>query len=496
MEYVLTAAQMKQCDQNTIQMTGIPSAVLMERAALAVADVMEQEELDLSSVLVLCGSGNNGGDGFAIARILQERKRKVETVFVGKASSMTEETARQKQICENCNIKCVSNLHHGEYTTIVDAMFGIGLSRDVQGEYAQWIEWVNAQPAKVVAVDLPSGICADSGRIMGTAVHADITVTFAYRKPGQLLYPGAQYCGKLICRDIGIRAERFADLHPEHFLFTREDRNRIPARMAYSNKGTYGKVLLIAGSDGMCGAGCLAAKAAYRSGCGLVRIFTPECNRIAMQSYLPEAMVTCYEKNGPWKEQLMQAMAWADVAAIGPGLGQSLLSEQILEYVVKNFEKSLVIDADGLNLLAKNKNWLEEHTQEVIMTPHIGEMMRLTDRKIEEIQQELIWTAKQFAQKYQVICVLKDARTVVTDGKKVYINISGNSGMAVGGSGDVLTGVITGLLAQRMEVFEAASVGTYLHGLAGDAARDQKGSYGMLASDVADFIGEVLKEQE
>lgn len=496
MEYILTAAQMKQCDQDTICKIGIPSMVLMERAALSVVSAMYEKKWDLSSVLVLCGSGNNGGDGFAVARILAERKVPVAVAFVGNDASMTEETRLQRKICETCGIKCVSNFMQREYTTIVDAIFGIGLSRAVQGSYAQIIDWVNEQKANVIAVDIPSGVCADSGRILGIAVKADLTVTFAYRKTGMMLYPGAQYCGRIICSEIGIQLERFADIPAKQFIYSREDLRRVPQRNPYSNKGTYGKVLLIAGSEGMCGAACLAALAAYRSGSGLVRVFTPECNRAVIQSSLPEAIVTCYDEKEVQIEKLQDALEWADAAAIGPGLGQSAAAEQILEYVLEHFEKPLAADADALNLLAKRKELFQKRNGNMIVTPHIGEMMRLVKKEKQDIVEDLIHTAKEFARTNQVICVLKDARTVVSDGEKVYINISGNSGMAVGGSGDVLTGLLAGLLAQHMELFEAAAAGVYLHGLAGDAARERKGAYGMLASDIADSIGDVLKELE
>lgn len=494
MERILSGKQMKSCDQNTICQIGIPSLVLMERAALTVVEEMYRANFDLTSVLVLCGSGNNGGDGFAIARILDERGVPVTVAFVGKDSSMSGETGIQRKICETCKIKIVSNSMEGEYTTIVDAIFGIGLSRPVAGNYAEVIEWINHQQAKVVAADIPSGICADTGKVMGTAVKADLTVTFAYRKPGQILYPGTQYCGTVICRGIGILQERLEDEVPELFSYSKEDLEKIPCRNPYSNKGTFGKVLLIAGSEGMSGAACLAALAAYRSGCGLVRVFTPECNRAVIQTYLPEAIVTAYDSEGFPLKKLEEVLSWADVTGIGPGLGTQECSAQILEYVLKNFKKPLVIDADGLNMLAHNKAPLRDRNGPVILTPHIGEMMRLLDVSKEAVLENIMETAKQFAKKYGVICALKDARTIVSDGEKTYINESGNSGMATGGSGDVLTGVICGLLAQGMQPFEGAAVGVYLHGLAGDAARVKKGAYAVLASDIADGVGAVLRE--
>ena len=391
-----------------------------------------------------------------------------------------------------------------EYTTIVDAIFGIGLSRPVTGTCAEVIGWINAQSAKVAAVDIPSGICADTGKVLGTAVKADMTVTFACRKPGHILYPGTEYCGRVIRKNIGILPERLGAGEPELFTYTKSDLGRIAPRTPYSNKGTYGKVLLIAGSSGMSGAACLSAMASYRCGCGLVRVFTTECNRVMIQTYLPEAIVTPYREDTFPEQQLADALAWADVTGIGPGLGTGAVSGEILEYVLRNFKGPLVVDADGLNLLARSRILQDEpgllagggseQRKPVIVTPHIGEMMRLMCASKESVLENIVESAEQFAGKYKVICALKDARTIVSDGHRTYLNTSGNSGMATAGSGDVLTGVICGLLAQGNEPFEAATLGVYLHGLAGDAACAGYGAYGMIARDIAFSVGEVLRD--
>lgn len=484
------AKEQKQCDRDTIEKIGIPSLTLMERAALGVVEEAASFGCDLASVLVVCGPGNNGGDGFAAARILEERGSRVTLAFVGRESSMSKETGTQRQICENCGMKISSNFIDGEYTTIVDALFGIGLSRAVEGEYAEVIEWINRQPSARVSVDIPSGINADTGKVMGTAVRADLTVTFAYKKPGQLFYPGAEYCGKLVCRDIGIRRERLWDGPPSLFTYEKADLKGILQRPAYSNKGTFGKVLAIAGSPGMSGAACLCAEAAYRSGCGLVRVFTPACNRQIVQTCLPEAIVTAWEDKNPVEE----ALGWCSAAVVGPGLGKSRESKELLARVLRECRTPLVIDADGLNLLSENPELLKVAKGPVILTPHIGEMARLTGRKKEEILDDLVSSAKEFAKTRRVICVLKDARTVVSDGEQVCINCSGNSGMATGGSGDVLAGMIAGLLAGKMEPFKAASFGAYLHGLAGDLAKEKLGACGMLAGDIVKCIGTALRD--
>ncbi|MCD7882597.1 MAG: NAD(P)H-hydrate dehydratase [Lachnospiraceae bacterium] len=586
MERLLNAGQMKACDEYTIRQIGIPSAVLMERAALAVVEEMHKARLDLSRVLVVCGSGNNGGDGFAVARLLSQScdfsrdfcdsardscgsagnfcdfsrdssglaqknpgiaechspgASQVTIAFVGREASMSDETRLQKKICENLGLKSSSNFMEGEYTVIVDAVFGIGLSRSVEGRYADVIRWMNDRRAKRVAVDIPSGISADDGRVMGTAVKADLTVTFAARKIGQILYPGAAYCGQLICRDIGICMDApvlsLALLHvpsgavsqafshassqislqktgvgntepPFIFTYTKHDLDKIPARSAYSNKGTYGKVLLIAGSEGMSGAAVLSAKSAFRTGCGMVRIFTPECNRTVIQTCLPEAIVTAWDPQASLEDTellLKNALDWSDAACIGPGLGTSSRAASLLQFTLQYYEKSLVIDADALNLLAKKRG--ERAYQEAgedlsgirgkrILTPHIGEMVRLTGKDKTLITGDLIAASRSLADAWGVTCVLKDARTAVSDGKQVYLNTSGNDGMAVAGSGDVLSGLISGLLAQGMACFEAAVLGVYLHGLAGDLAQKELGSYGMIAGDIAERIGRVMRMKD
>ena len=497
MEQLMDRAQMRRLDQETIETYGIPSMVLMERAALAVAEEMEARHLVSGRVLVVCGSGNNGGDGFALARILQERGAQAEAVFVGRDPSMTAECRMQRQICENCKVKVSSKFEPAEYTTIVDALLGIGLSRAVEGRYREAVGWMNRQRAVRVSIDIPSGVSADTGEILGDAVQADLTVTFACKKPGQLRYPGAAYCGELVCRAIGMRVPAFGTPGASNrFTFGREDLERLPARKPGAHKGTFGKVLLVAGSKGMSGAACLGARAAYRTGCGLVRVFTPECNRQVLQTVVPEAVVETYEDEAEGTEQLFCAMAWADVMGIGPGLGTSPGAKRLLEAAL-NFQGPLVLDADALNLLSADPSLWEKRTatEATVITPHLGELARLTGQNSRALSGTLLAVCEQFAKSHGVICVGKDARTVVTDGVRTYLNTSGNSGMATGGAGDVLTGVLLGLLAQGMQPLEAACLGVYVHGLAGDCARETHGEYSMMAGDLTEGIEKVLSRR-
>lgn len=537
MRYVLTGAQMKACDADTIHAKGMPSAVLMERAALATAEVIKEvlqtepedvggskhrlraveeeahrertgaasERVCLPSparpaeVLVLCGSGNNGGDGFAIARLLLLDGIGTEVCFLGKEASLTGDAALQKTIYENYGGNYNSDPRLTDYKILVDALFGVGLSRPVEGVYAEMIGRMNRSGRFVVAVDLPSGVSADTGEILGTAVRADVTVTFGFEKRGLLLFPGAACCGKVLVKQVGIGLEegifscppgKEADaLSLPAFTYGTEDLARLPRRVARSNKGSYGRVLLIAGGENMAGAAYLAAEAAYRTGCGLVRVLADESSRMALQTGLPEAIFT------PWQQEsaLETALPWATVIGIGPGLGTSRQAKELLKKVLLLWNGPLVIDADGLNLLAEEPEYLASSGARIILTPHPGEMARLTKRTVDEILAELAQTAVRYAGTRRLTCVLKDARTVVSDGGRLYINTSGNNGMATGGSGDALTGVICGLLAQGMESFDAACLGVYAHGLAGELASRELGRRGMLAGDLVRMLPRVLR---
>ncbi len=498
MEYILNASEMKECDRYAIEEIGIPSLVLMERAALAVVDEILNRYPNPGKILVICGSGNNGADGFAAARLLRERGCEADLLFAGHEASLSEECRTQREICQRLRIPEFSCSDRPEpdldrYDLILDALFGIGLSREISGFCKDLIRSVNQCRAVKAAVDIPSGVCADNGAVLGCAVHADLTVTFAARKIGHLLYPGTEYCGQVICRQIGIPVPNDRKTTAPDF----RDLAHLPVRPGYSNKGSFGKVLLIAGTEGMSGAACLAGLAAYRTGCGLVRIYTPECNRIPVQTLLPEAVVTVYHQEEDAVTGLEALCRWADTVAVGPGIGTGQISEQILERLLEVWDGPLVLDADALNLLSARRDLLaglKSRRIPAILTPHIGEMMRLTGSTKEQLLSGLIESCTGFARKYSLICVQKDARTIVSDGARVCINESGNNGMAAGGSGDVLTGLLASLLAQGMPPFAAASVGVYLHGLAGDRAAAKLGRHGMIARDLADSIADVLCE--
>ena len=495
MRRVTTSRQMKESDRAAMEIMGMPSAVLMERAALAAADVLWEEDFDLERVLVLCGGGNNGGDGIALARMLHLAGVNVSVCMTGNPAHRSEENKMQQKIAENYGTTFVNNPVLQEYTTIVDSVFGIGLSRNLSEEYRDLFAQVNESPAGVLAIDIPSGVDADTGRLMGGAIKADVTVTFAFAKPGLLLYPGASCAGKVKVCDIGIYEHRRVHYQPAVFSMEEKDLIRIPARDPAGNKGTFGKVLLIAGSSAMEGALYLASSSCFRMGAGMVKAFTHRINRDILLRQLPETMVSCYDDRGFDKEMLSSDIQWADVIGIGPGLGQSDMALELLRYVTENCEKPLVIDADGLNLLGSHPELFQNIKGSCIVTPHMGEMSRLTGQTVQEIAADRIAAAGELAKKRRVTCVLKDACTVTAcrDGRFV-INTTGNSGMATAGSGDVLTGMILGLLAAGMDAEEAAYCAVWLHGKAGDRARDTMGEASLLAEDIISAIPEVLKK--
>lgn len=496
MRYLPTGEWMQKADNYTINEIGIPSMVLMERAALASIDVMEQEHVNLKKVLVFCGSGNNGGDGFAIARILTERGYHATAVFVGRESSMSLDCRLQKQIAEKCGVPIVTTVHSQEYTTIVDAVFGVGLNREITGDYLDAIIKMNSLDGQKVAIDIPSGVCSATGKILGRAFYADLTVALQCEKLGCILHPGHMYAGKTVTVDIGISKRTFETEKDVCYTYEKADLpGLLPARKPNSHKGTYGKVLMITGSKGMSGAAYLSAKAAYTSGAGLVQIYTSEDNRIILQQLLPEAIISTYSDFET--EPLKYLLSWADVVCIGCGLGQSKLSESILKETLTEVNVPCVIDADGLNILSCHPELLEEQEKPIVLTPHMKEMAGLLSCSVAELQDGRFEKARKLTETYGVVCALKDARTIVVKRKApIFVNTAGNSSMAKAGSGDVLAGVIAGLLAQQMPPYEAAALGVYLHACGGDEAKAAKGSYSVLAEDLIAGIASCTKKTE
>ncbi|MBO5207867.1 MAG: NAD(P)H-hydrate dehydratase [Lachnospiraceae bacterium] len=526
MEYLVSQAEMKQYDKNTIEYYKVPSVVLMERAALVTVEAIRKEKGDGNfRVLVVSGCGNNGGDGLAVGRLFMLQGCKVEFVLLGKEEKCSEETALQLAIVKQYGNEIYDRIPEAEYDIVIDAIFGIGLSRAVEGIFKEAIGEINRKNTYVCAVDIPSGIHGDSGQVMGCAVQADLTVTYGFRKLGHCFYPGATYCGKIICGQMGIDDKSFLGQMPFYYTYTGLADVKLPVRKADGNKGTFGKVLVVAGNETMCGAALMAAKSVFRVGAGMVRVVTSAANRELLQQALPEAMITAYDNfclkkteteemcdiekvTEKFEAEFEKALNWADCILIGPGIGTGPIAKWLLHSCLQKSTLPMVMDADALNLLAEESeaidtnNWHSATTGEnstdgrkIILTPHMGEFARLFGCSVAEAKKNLLRYPKQLADKTGCIIVCKDARTVVAlpDEEEQYINTSGNAGMATAGSGDVLAGVITGLLAQGIEVSQAAISGVYLHGLAGDEAAARLGERSMMATDIIEQLTELLR---
>ncbi len=512
MKYLVNGKEMKEIDRRTIEEYGIPSLVLMERAAMAVA--REAEHLlkeqgacgNRGAVWAVCGLGNNGADGVAAARMLHLKGYETLILLPKADGRKTEELELQLEIAKKLGIPVYTaeDFLPGNCRLIIDALFGIGLSREVEGPYRSLIELMKErQEIPLVAADIPSGINSDTGAVMGCAVQADVTVTFGQEKLGQTLYPGRSFCGRLVVEDLGFVPETEEMKRSHVRAHDPADLLRIPDRKARSNKGTYGRVLIVAGAKNMAGAAWLSAKAAYRAGAGLVKVLTPEENRTVIGNLIPEAILSTYctedaesDLEG-FRQFLKEQAEWADVIVLGPGMGTENYARVVAEPILGTAYVPMILDADGLNLAARFPYLTGYFTENLILTPHLGEMARLTEKNISEIQSDLVTTAADYGERYGVTCVLKDAVTVTArkDGQ-IFLNQSGSPAMAKGGSGDVLTGVIAAFVAIGMEECDAASLGVYVHGLAGELAGERYGEHSVLAGELADCVGEVLSCRE
>ena len=499
MQYVLDATEMKNIEKRVIEGYGVSSIVLMEKAALSVFEAICERKIDLSHTLILCGVGNNGADGVALARIMCEHHYHPHIYICGSLEHATKEFLQQLDILKHYDATILTEYRADAYITIIDAIFGIGLSRDIVNEQYELIKTINDVKATKIAVDIASGIDAGTGQIKGIAFRADITVTFEYRKAGQILYPGRSYTGELVVKNIGIVEQAFAEMPRCYTLDQKE--LMIPKRTPDANKGTYGKLLIIAGSREICGAALLCAEAAFKMGTGMVKVVTHVNNREAILSKIPECMTLCYEEPldaqlcTDFEEQLNEAVGWSEAVIIGPGLSINLFADLLCRKILTIHDKPVVIDADALNVIAE-KSLYKELSSNMILTPHMGEMSRLSGDSIMWLKQNSLTACRAYAEARDVTCVMKDAATVVaTRGCMTYINTSGNSGMATAGSGDLLAGIIGALCAQGYSMNDAAVHGVFLHGIAGDLAKEKHGEASMMPSDMIKELKEILKRE-
>ncbi|NLY74424.1 MAG: NAD(P)H-hydrate dehydratase [Firmicutes bacterium] len=480
---VASAAEMNQIDRSAQDEYHIPGMILMERAALAVRRVIgERFGRAAKKIYIFCGKGNNGGDGLALARLLAEREADV-TVVTAFDRAQYRGLAEENLIrAEKYGLPIVpwedlnpAELRHADL--IVDALLGTGATGAPKGAVAEIISMINDSGKPVVAVDLPSGVNVDNGRISGVAVKAKITVTFGLPKPGLLIYPGAEACGELIVDPIGFpRRLLESGALKINCLSDAEVRELLPKRAPTTHKGAAGHVLVIGGAMGMTGAVALCSLGALRAGAGLVTAAVQ--NQNAFFEKPAEVMSLSWDKAAQLYEK-------ASAIVFGPGVSVQEQSRALLTEVLASSKVPIVIDADGLNLLAADAIDLRKIDLPLILTPHPGEMSRLTKLPVAEVQENRIDIARRFAKETGVTLVLKGARTIIADrDENIYINRTGNPGMATAGMGDALAGIICGLLVQGMNPLEAAVSGAYLHGLAGDLAVEKRGPVGITTTDL------------
>lgn len=507
MERLTCQSEIRTIEKYVIEEIGIPSLVLMEKAAKGICETIvdqwrSKQGKKSAKVLILAGTGNNGADGLALARMLsllpeEDARGKFQVTVLSSQEKHTksQEYQIQEKWIKYYNVENITTLPLSDYDIYVDAVFGFGLNREVAGEYAEWIQWVNGKEGMKVAIDLPSGIHTDSGQVLGNAFQADVTVTFSYRKPGQILYPGSTYCGRTIVKSLdfpqGVEQKVLGDTK---YVTLKPGDVRLPIRKRDGHKGTFGKVLVVGGYENMPGAAIMSAKAALHSGCGMIRVCSQRQNRDIILSMVPEAQFSSVE-------ELEGILDWPDVIVIGPGLGTSQEAGKSLEMVLKSqYAKRVICDADALNLLAEECNEMWEFIdckkdREVILTPHMGELSRLLQMPVKELKNPQEEYSLDFAKKHQVYMVKKDARTmVICDNRPIYMNSTGNSGMGTGGSGDVLTGILAGLLAQNKEnTYNTVCLSVCLHGMAGDLAATKSNEYSVSAGNIIEEIDSVVQ---
>lgn len=499
MRVFLDAAACQEADAEAMK-RGIPSPVLMERAALAVVEEMREREMDLSAPVIFCGTGNNGGDGAAVARILSESGCHPTVLLVGDPEKYSEQMKLQLHILESCPVTVVPCRRAEDMeacrcaSVLVDALFGIGLHRDLSGLFAEAVRLMNSLEAPVVAVDMPSGVHTDTGQICGVAVRAALTVTFTCGKPGLFLFPGTLCAGEVVIREIGIRIPENTPRDRKLYNLEASDLAALPERDEAGNKGTFRKVLCIVGSADICGAAFLSAKAALRAGVGMVRIYTHENNRIPLNTLVPEALLTTYSEKQWEEESLLRAMDWADITLIGCGLGTGRTSLRILRTFLEHNSKPLVLDADALNLLSEHRELMRQPGYSCIITPHIGELSRLLEISVADLKENLISIVSRTADESGVVFLAKDARSVVAEPNgRAFLTTSGNSALATAGSGDVLAGITAGLLARVPDhPLAAAALAAYIHGRCGTLASQDRSEASVNAADLLDYIQQML----
>ena len=504
-----TTAELRRIEANYMEQSGLPDLVLIETAAHSIAAHIAQN-LPTGRVAVICGMGTNGADGLAAARHLHSAGILTDVFLVGGGDALLPAIQANLQALAACGIPLCRIRTEAEAAVlpsvlrkadwVLDALLGIGLTGDVRPLCAEVIRFINESPPPVLALDMPSGICADTGHVMGVAVHARETLTFIAVKRGLALYPGAAYAGRVTLNRIGLPA--FADTHiliemPE----AHDIRNLLPKRPICAHKYSFGRVLSVCGCDNMPGAAVMAAIGAYRAGAGLVTAASTRHVAHTLQAWVKEAVtVALPDEGGALCRESALALrteaSKADVILLGPGLSNCPAAEGFVETILPNIDVPVVIDADALNILAKHKGLLAAlaHKTPTLLTPHMGEMSRLTGLPAAELATGTIGAATALARETGAFVLLKDARTIIAapDGR-VSVNPTGCSALAKAGSGDVLAGLIAGFAAQGLKLYDAARTACYIHGLAGEQAAAYLSAYGVTATDLLEQIPKTIQ---
>ena len=494
---ITSTKNFRKIDNYSIEKIGIPSIVLMENAALK---IIQNINLELNNkFVVVCGKGNNGGDGLAVARHLHCLNKEVEVFIIERNKSGTKDFEINYNILKNMNldiniIRYYENLDYLRERIInsdmtLDAIFGIGLSRKIEGIYKDIISIINENSKNILAIDIPSGLNADTGEIEGVCIEANMTVSFEMYKEGFLTYDRDQYLGNIIIEEIGIPKEVLNLFSNDYYIIDKYMfKNNFKERNKYGHKGDFGKVLVIAGSTGFSGAAYLCTQAAVKSGTGLVTLATSTDIQNILSCKLAEAMTINYEHY----EDIRNIVAKSNCIAIGPGMGKNNMTEELLRKLIRDYNGTMVIDADGINVLENNLDIIKEAKCEIVLTPHVGEFSRITGYDIEYIKKNRLKLAKKFAKENKVTLLLKGYSSIITNGEEVFVNPTGNSAMASGGMGDCLTGIISSFIAQGYNPIQATCFAAYLHGYCGE--RLSLKMFCVNASKILEYIPFAIKE--
>lgn len=511
-----SARQMQGLDQATITEIGIPGLLLMENAGLRTVDYLVRKFGDPHKqiISVFVGPGNNGGDGLVIARHLLQRGALPRILLLAQPEKLKGDAAVNLDIARRLGLPIQLLTSEEEVQTraheikqswlVVDALFGTGLKRAIAGHFAAAIDLINHLTQPVVAVDIPSGLDSDTGQVLGTAVRASLTVTYCLPKIGHFLYPGREFSGQLEVADIGIPLSLIDRANiKQHALVAEDMADLVPSRPPAGHKGTFGHLLVLAGSLGKTGAAILTARAAMRTGVGLLSLCVPQNLNSIFEAVLTEAMTIALphskdKLSDADLETIEAALANKKACALGPGLGTDPQTESMVLALFRKIKLPMVIDADGINILAKNTSLLGKAPAPRVLTPHPGEMSRLAGIPPSSIADDRLEVARKFATQHNLYLVLKGADTVIAaPNGETAVNTTGNAGMASGGMGDALTGIIAGLLCQGLSPWQACCLGVYVHGLAGDLVAKRCGNKGgYLAGELADSIPAVLGRLE